>query len=192
MELADLVKQPLLFRKKFSMLGGRIWVLDQQNNIVLFVKQKAFKLKEDIRVYADENMSQEMLLIQARSIIEFSAAYDIEDLQKNEKVGTLARKGLKSMIRDEWEIRDINDQPIGLIQEDSTALALIRRFLSSLVPQNFSFLISDNEVAQLKQHFNPFIKKADLIVNQSNDKEFDPRIAIAGAVLLMAIEGRQD
>jgi len=191
MELIELVKQPLLFRKKFQVAGKKIWVLDQQGNIVLFVKQKAFKLREDIRVYSDESMTNEMLHIQARQIIDFSAAYDVVDSQKGEKVGALARKGLKSMIRDEWQVLDVNDQPVATIQEDTTLLALLRRFVTNLVPQTFVFTANGKEVAQLKQHFNPFIKKADLSVNGVEGTGLDPRLALAGAVLLMAIEGRQ-
>ena len=37
--------------------------------VVLRLAEKAFKLKEDIRIYADEAMRQEMLLIRARAII---------------------------------------------------------------------------------------------------------------------------
>lgn len=190
MELAEAVKQPLHFRKKFSVVGKKIWVLDQQGNMVLFVKQKAFKLREDIRVYSDDNMSKEVLLIKARQIMDFNAAYDVTDTETGQKVGTLARKGLKSMIRDEWDILDANDQVIGQVQEDSTAMALVRRFLSSLVPQGFAFTVNGTEVAQLKQQFNPFIFKADLTV-LANETGFDPRLAVACAVLLMAIEGRQ-
>ncbi len=160
--------------------------------MVVFVKQKAFKLKEDIRAYSDDSMSNEILLIKARKIMEFNAAFDVEDPKSGEIIGTFARKGFKSMIQDEWEIRNNEDQPIGKITEDSIALALVRRFLSSLVPQSFSYNVNGQDVAELKQHFNPFIKKADLLVKEANSSILDPRMIIAGSILLMAIEGRQN
>ncbi len=192
MDFSNLIKNPLLFRKKFTVAGGKIWVLDQQNKMVVFVKQKAFKLKEDIRAYSDDSMSNEILLIKARKIMEFNAAFDVEDPKSGEIIGTFARKGFKSMIQDEWEIRNNEDQPIGKITEDSIALALVRRFLSSLVPQSFSYNVNGQDVAELKQHFNPFIKKADLLVKEANSSILDPRMIIAGSILLMAIEGRQN
>lgn len=192
MDFSNLIKNPLLFRKKFTVAGGKIWVLDQQNKMVVFVKQKAFKLKEDIRAYSDDSMSNEILLIKARKIMEFNAAFDVEDPKTGEIIGTFARKGFKSMIQDEWEIRNNQDQPIGKITEDSIALALVRRFLSSLVPQSFSYNVNGQDVAELKQHFNPFIKKADLLVKEANSSILDPRMIIAGSILLMAIEGRQN
>jgi len=47
---------------------------------------KKFKLKEDIRVYADENKNNEVLSLQARSIIDFSAAYDVYNTATHEKM----------------------------------------------------------------------------------------------------------
>ena len=49
-------------------------VYDSQENVVAFCKMKAFKLREDIRVYTSEDATNELLSIQARQIIDFSAA----------------------------------------------------------------------------------------------------------------------
>lgn len=190
MQLQEILKQPLMFRRQvFKLAGNKIRAYDTQNNLVLFIKQKAFRLKEDIRVYADEAQTQEILLIKARQIIDFKAAYDVEDPKTGEKIGALRRKGWSSLIQDQWEMLDKDDNLIGQISEDSTVLALIRRFLSNLVPQTHNFTVSGKEVALLKQHFNPFILKSDFTVD--GDGLIDPRLALAGAVLLMTIEGRQ-
>jgi len=61
---------------------------------------KAFKLKEDIRLYANEDMQAELLLIQARRVLDISSEYDVTDSQTGEKVGVLKRKGLKSIVRE--------------------------------------------------------------------------------------------
>ncbi|HEY4687324.1 MAG TPA: hypothetical protein VIH20_03845 [Candidatus Subteraquimicrobiales bacterium] len=190
MELNELLAQPVTFRKKVFKLGGnKVSVFDPQGGLVLFVKQKAFKLKEDIRVYSDDSLKEERLLIKARKIMDFRAAYDVIDPKTNAKVGALRRKGWSSIIKDQWEMLNADDQPIGSISEDSTALALVRRFLTNLIPQSYGFNVNGHKVAELKQHFNPFVLKASLTV--SPDNGFDPRIALAGAVLLMTIEGRQ-
>ena len=108
------------------------------DELLLFSQQKMFKLREDIRVFSDESKSQELLLIQARSIIDFSAAYDVIDSPSGQKVGALRRKGLRSMLQDEWEVLDTQDQVVGTLFEDNLGLALLRRFLlSSLLPQNY-------------------------------------------------------
>jgi len=118
----------LLKRQVFA-LAGTFRFYDPSGNLVMFSQQKMFKLREDIRVYNDENKTQEVLNIQARQIIDFSAAYDVVDTAYNQKVGTLRRKGWSSMLRDEWQVLDANDNQIGVLFEDSMGLAMLRRFL---------------------------------------------------------------
>ena len=102
-----------LIRRQVFALTGKFRVFDPSENLVLFSEQKMFRLREDIRVYADESKTQEVLTIKARQIIDFSAAYDVMDSTTGEKVGVLRRKGWASMLRDEWEVLDTNDQPRG-------------------------------------------------------------------------------
>ena len=110
---------------------------------MLYSQQKMFRLREDIRVFSDESQSQELLLIKARSIIDFSAAYDVVDAQSGMAVGVLRRKGLRSIARDEWQVLGAQDQLVGVLQEDGMGLALLRRsVLGSLLPQNYDLLIN--------------------------------------------------
>ncbi len=172
-------------------LTGKFRVYDASGKLVLFSQQKAFKLKEDIRVYADESRSQEMLVIKARSIIDFGAAYNVMDAATGQTIGVLRRKGLKSMFRDEWEILDAHDQPMGVLKEDSNMLAFVRRFVSGLVPQNYDALIGGARVADYKQRFNPFRYELDVDFRMDTAGKLDRRVGLAAAILLAAIEGRQ-
>jgi uncharacterized protein YxjI len=147
--------QYLLKRQVFA-LTGKFRVFDTSGRLLLFSEQKMFRLREDIRVYADEAKTQEVLAITARQIIDFSAAFDVIDSATGQKVGALRRKGLASMLRDEWEILDVNDNVRGKLFEDSMGLALLRRFLSNLIPQNYDLLFGETRVADYKQNFNPF------------------------------------
>ena len=83
--------QYLLRKQMLKLFGATFRIYDQAGNLSFFVQQKAFKLKEDIRVYADEGKTTEMLVIQARQIIDFNAAYDVVDSLTGEKVGALKR-----------------------------------------------------------------------------------------------------
>ena len=97
--------QYLLKRQVFA-LTGKLRFYNSQNELVLFCEQKMFKLRDDIRVFADEQKTQEVLAIKARQIADFSAAFDVVDSTNGEKVGVLRRKGLKSILRDEWDVLD--------------------------------------------------------------------------------------
>ncbi|NWF63980.1 MAG: hypothetical protein HXY38_06710 [Chloroflexi bacterium] len=182
--------QYLLKRQVFA-LTGKFRVFDPSGRLLLFSEQKMFKLREDIRVYADETKTQEVLAIKARQIIDFSAAFDVIDSATGQKVGALRRKGFASMLRDEWEILDVNDNVRGRLFEDSMGLALVRRLLTNLVPQNYDLFFGDTRVADYKQNFNPFTYELNIDFSMDTAGQLDRRLGIAAGILLGAIEGRQ-
>src|SRR5687768_302768 len=71
--------QYLVRKKVLKIFGAAFHVYDTAGNVVLYSKQKAFKFKEDIRLYTGEDMTVELLTIQARQVIDFGASYDVVD-----------------------------------------------------------------------------------------------------------------
>ena len=180
-----------LLKRQAIAMTGKFRFYDPNGNLVMFSQQKMFKMREDIRVYSDESKNQEVLIIKARSIVDFSAAYDVIDSATNEHVGTLRRKGLKSILRDEWQVLNPAGQVIGSLFEDSMGLALVRRFLVNLIPQNYDITIGQSVVADLKQRFNPFRYELDIDFSMDTANQLDHRLGIAAGILLAAVEGRQ-
>jgi len=182
----------LLKRQVFA-LTGKFRLYAPSGELVLYSQQKMFRLREDIRVYSDEERSHELLYIQARQIIDFSAAYDVVDSTTGVKVGALRRKGLRSILRDEWHLLDTNDQPIGVLIEDSPGRALLRRFLlGSLLPQDYDVLINEQRVADLRQRFHLFRYELVIDFREDSAHRLDRRLGIAAAILLATIEGKQE
>lgn len=183
----------LIRRKVFKLFGGAFHIYDVDMELVYFyAEQKAFKLKEDFTVFGDEAKTQPLLRIKARSIIDISATYDVTDARTGEAVGAVRRKGLKSILQDEWEILDPKGRHIATAKEDSVVLALVRRFLSNLVPQTFEVTTVDGApLATFRQYFNPFVFKMELDYSHDVERELDRRLGIGLAVCMMAIEGRQ-
>ncbi|MBT16163.1 MAG: hypothetical protein CMO59_09300 [Verrucomicrobiales bacterium] len=183
----------LVRRKVFKLLGGAFHVFDPAGNVVLYSKQKAFKLKEDIRIYTGEDMGTEVLTIRTDQIIDLGATYHVHDSQQGGvRVGSLKRKGLKSMLRDEWVILDSSGQEVGIIQEDSVALALLRRLMVGwLLPQRYYGTIGNNSVSVFTRNFNPFISKISLDFSMDTQGQLDRRLGIAAVIMLLAIDGKQ-
>ena len=186
----------LIRRKVLTLFGAQLHVYSASMQLLLYVKMKAFKLKEDITIFTDESMSQPLIRIRARQILDISAVYDIYDVSTGaeHKLGALKRKGLKSMLRDEWEIWNQHDQPVGLIQEESGALALVRRFIDLarlFLPQQYNFSINGHPMGYMKQTLNPFVMKMTADFSQDTNGYLDRRMASAAATLLCVIEGKQ-
>ena len=181
-----------LLRRQAIALTGKFRMYDPAGRMVMFSEQKMFRLREDIRVYSDESKTREVLSIKARQIMDFSAAYDVMDTELNQKAGTLRRKGLRSILRDEWEVLDANDNVVGQLFEDSVGLALLRRLLlGSWLPQNYDLTVGETRVADLRQNFNPFRYELNLDFSMDINHRLDRRVGIAAGILLAAVEGKQ-
>ena len=94
-----------------------------------------------------------------------------------------------AILRDSWEMLDARDTPIGKVEEDSMAMAMLRRLLSNLVPQRFQLQTGNGTQATFRQRWNPFV--FSLEVATPPGAAVDPRLVFGAAVLLAAIEGRQ-
>ena len=182
-----------LLKRHAIALTGKFRFYDPAGRLVLFSEQKMFRLREDIRVYDSEDKSREVLSIKARQIMDFSAAYDVVDTELNQKVGVLRRKGLRSILRDEWEVLDPDDRIIGQLFEDSVGMALLRRLvLGSWLPQNYDMTVGGTRVADLRQNFNLFRYELNLDFSMDTTNRLDRRVGIAAGILLAAVEGKQD
>jgi hypothetical protein len=86
---------------------------------------------------------------------------------------------------------DSLDQDVGRIAEDSMVMALIRRFLTNLIPQKFKFVVRGQEIGTAAQNWNFFLPKMQVDLTRDPGRMLDRRMAVAAVVLLLAIEGRQ-
>ena len=170
-------------------------VYGPDGSLLLFCKMRGFRLKEDIRLYADETESRELISIQARQILDFSAGYDVLDMTNGTRLGVLQRRGFTSMIRDSWEILTPDERPLGNIVEDSMLKALVRRFVDVaawFMPQSFHVDVAGVKVATFKQNFNPFVRKLSVDFEPNPPILLDRKLALAAGILMIAVEGSQD
>lgn len=181
----------LLSKQILKLFGGSFRIYDPSGTLVLFASVKAFRLKEDIRLYTGEDKLNEVLVIQARQMLDISATYDVVDPVSGQAVGALRRRGLRSMLRDEWAILDAAGNEVGKIVEDSMVLALLRRFITALIPQNYHGDMNGVPVFTFRQNFNPFTLKLHLDFSADMSGKLDRRLGIAAAVLIGAVEGRE-
>lgn len=94
---------PLTLRFKILAVARQLSVRDSDQRLLMYVKQKAFKLKEAITVYEDEEQTRPLYRIAADRVIDFSATYNISDAA-GEYVGAIRQKGMKSLWRSTYEI----------------------------------------------------------------------------------------
>jgi uncharacterized protein YxjI len=110
---------PLDFKFKITTLSSDFNITDRNGNYVAYVRQKMFKLKEDVIVFNDESKAKELFRIQANKWIDFNASYSLNDLVNSKNFGRLARKGMRSIWKSTYNILDAGDQPKFTITEDN-------------------------------------------------------------------------
>jgi uncharacterized protein YxjI len=180
-------------RRQVMALTGKFRIFTSEGQLVLFCQQKMFRIKEDIRAYSDESCTQELLHIQARTIFNYFVAYDVLDSESGTKIGVLSRKEWRSLMRDEWEVLNAEDQPVGLLWEDNPQRALIRKTNAGrLLPQDYNILIGGTRVANLRQRLNLLRYELDLDFRMDTNRLLDRRLGIAAGILLAIIEGHPD
>ena len=97
---------PLNFTFKITTLSSDFNITDRNGNYVAYVRQKMFKLKEDVIVFNNETKSQELFRIKANQWIDFNASYAITDVQSGQNFGNLARRGMRSLWKSQYDIAD--------------------------------------------------------------------------------------
>jgi len=183
-------------RKVLKLFGAAFHVYDENGSVIGFCKQKAFKLKEDLKLYTSEDMTDMLLSLQAQSIIDFSSTYTVK-LPDGTSLGSLRRKGMKSsFVRDEWLMFDAEGTEVAMIRETGSVAPLARRYVDNaaiLFPQKFELIrASDSKViAVFRQHFNPFIYRLGIAIREQ-DEGIDELFILGSACLISAIEGKQD
>ena len=88
---------------------------------IAYVRQKRMAIKEDIRFFADEQETEELFRIKARSLFDIGGArYDV--VAGEERIGLLEHVFGKSLIRSTWRVFDSQEQQIALAQERSVPM----------------------------------------------------------------------
>ena len=121
---------PVNFKFKITSLSNDFTATDASGKTIAYVRQKMFKLKEDIQIFSDSSKSKVLYNIKADRWLDFSAAYAFFD-ENGKEFGKIARKGWKSIFKAEYEIIDESQKAQYTIREENGWI----KVLDSLIGQ---------------------------------------------------------
>jgi uncharacterized protein YxjI len=121
---------PLQLSFKILALARQLSVTDSTGRLVFYVKQKAFKLKESVTIFADEGQTQPLYTMGADRVFDFSARYHFTD-QRGTALGSVKRQGMKSLWKARYDIMD-GEQPVMAIQEANPWIKVFDSLLGEL------------------------------------------------------------
>ena len=155
------LQYPLFLKFKLTTLSSDFTITDSNENSLAYVRQKMFKLKEDVVVFNNESKSQENFRIRANQWIDFNASYAITD-SFGKNLGKIARKGMRSIWKATYNIFDQNDTQKYKVQEENAwvkvldgmvgEIPIIGMFTGYFL--NPSYIVHDNngkEIYRLKK-----------------------------------------
>ena len=114
---------PLDLSFKILALAPQLSVRDTAGNMIFYVKQKLFKLKEAVTVFADEQQTRPLYTIKADRILDWSPRYNFADVN-GMPLGAVKRQGTKSLWKAHYDVLD-GDTAVMSIQEESALVKFI-------------------------------------------------------------------
>jgi hypothetical protein len=115
---------PLTMSFKIVTFVSQFTIHDAHGGLVAYVRQKLFKLREAVTVFADEAQSQPLYTLQADRILDWSARYQITTAN-GRPVGVLQRRGMKSLWKAHYDVFADGDEPRFVIRGESGWVTLV-------------------------------------------------------------------
>ena len=109
---------PLDFKFKIGTFANDFVATDANGSTIAYVRQKMFKLKEEVIVFSDESRSKENFRISANKWLDFNTAYSFTT-SEGQNIGKVARKGWKSLWKAQYELFDENEKQDLIIEEEN-------------------------------------------------------------------------
>ena len=163
-----------------------------------FVEQARFKFKEDIRFYADDGKTTEIMRIQARQAFDPWATYDVTAADGS-KIGEIQKAFGKSLFRSTFLIH----APGGTVSayEQSLWVAVFRRVVGLVpfigdfadwlpIPYHFVFERDGKILGVHKRRFGRFRDVYDIDMSADAARSVDRRLVLAAAVGMDALQAR--
>jgi uncharacterized protein YxjI len=124
------MQYPLSLSFKLLALSPQLSVRDAAGQLRFYVKQKAFKLREQVTVFADEQQTRPLYYFQADRVFDFRARYHFTDAAGS-YVGSVKRQGARSIWRARYDI-EVNEQVVLTIQEEKPWVKVADALFSDL------------------------------------------------------------
>ncbi len=166
-----------------------------------FAEQKRFAFREKFTIYTDESKNSVLIEIQARTVMDLGARYDIKDAS-GQVLGVAGKAFGASLLKSTWNLYKPGqeDAPILVVKERSPVVAIFRRvwgfipFIGEIpffIKYHFDFIDpATNRVKASYDKTTTFKDHYRLEIQDDADAELDWRVFVAMGVMLDALQSR--
>ncbi|CDT17213.1 MULTISPECIES: hypothetical protein [Sphingobacterium] len=187
---------PLSFLFKISTFHNDFTIKDSEDRTLFYVRQKLFKLKEEIMIFSDESRSEQQYSIKADRWLDFNANYTFTDHKTTEIIGKVGRKGMRSIWKANYNAFDRDGVEDYKIQEDNGWVKVGDSFLGEIPILNIltgylfnpSYTMYDkegNKVLQLQKKPSFFGRKFTLDKLAEVDPKDETRLILCFMMMIL-------
>lgn len=192
---------PLDFIFRISTFANDFRIIDKNGNYLAYVREKMFKLKDDVVIFRDEKRSEELFRIKADRWIDFNVVYDILDTEGT-LLGKIARKGFRSIWKATYNVLDSHGNTKYVIRENNLwikvwdsllgEITLINFFTGYFLNPSYSLMRdnSNQKLFTLKKKPSFWGRKFQLEKNQEIDKD-DEYLVLLSFFMMILLERRR-
>ena len=173
---------------------------DEPGQPFLFVEQKRFKFKEDIRFYTDDSKTTELFRIKARQRFDPRARYDVTAADGS-KIGEIQKVFGKSLIRSTYTLFDASGAEVAVARERGLFTALFRRFVGFVpyvgdfadwlpIAYHFDFIRGEEKLGEHNRKLWSFRDVYSIDMSGDPQHTIDRRLILANAVGMDALQAR--
>lgn len=123
---------PLDFKFKLTTVASDFNITDANGHFVAYVRQKLFKLKEEVIVFNNNKKDKEIFKIKANKWIDFNASYELMNLLEHKSQGKITRKGMRSFWKSTYQIFDAQSAEKYVLAEDNAWIKVLDGLLGEL------------------------------------------------------------
>lgn len=190
------VAYPLTLTFKFLTISSFIRVVDASGQLVSYVKQRAFRLKENVTIYADEQQTRPLYHMKANKIIDIGATYAIS-AAGGRPVGAVRQRGLRTFWKATYDILDETGNAIAVVHEQDPWVKVLDTligeipFVGFVIQQwiNPSYLIDVDGTTYLRLRKRPSLIERRFSLEQ--EAPLPPRlenVALPAVLMIVLLE----
>ncbi len=191
---------PIQLTFNIGTLSNDFSAVDANGRTLVYVKQKLFKLKEDISIFSDESKTELYYKIKADRWIDWSAAYSITHADGRE-LGKIARKGWRSLWKAKYLIIDQHQKEQFTIEEENGWVKVWDNLLGEIPilgmltgyffnPSYAVTNLNGKKVVRLKKQSSFFGRKFEITKLDTIDNNDEERV-ILGLMMMVLLERRR-
>ncbi|HKY52289.1 MAG TPA: hypothetical protein VJP45_13610 [Candidatus Limnocylindria bacterium] len=167
------VAYPLTLTFKFLTISSYIQVVDATGRLVAYVKQRAFRLREDVTIFADERQAEPLYDIKADRIIDIGASYSISAAD-GRPLGVVRQRGLRTLWKATYDVLEDAGAAVAVVHEENAWIKVIDGLLGEIPILGFviaqwinpTYLVESDGATVLRLRKRPSLIERSFVLEQ--------------------------